>query len=168
MILRYEISRLQQQKNEQSVFPTVPQFPVPMLPHHYEELPQHHREQIIWTYLPHIQSQHNGDFSHIFTLNIRERMKAYEKMIFLGYDLKSAIELANLNLHEGTPRRNARFSHKDIKKVISYIEENPGVRAEDLIDCIPPRLFSRLMLFTKFSGNNQGSLLRFFRNLTKK
>jgi len=138
-----------------------------MLPHHYQELPQNHREQIIWTYLPHIKSQHNGDFSQIFTLNIGERMKAYEKIVLLGHDLRGAVELASLNLREGTPRRNARFPHKDMKKVISYIEGNPGVRAEDLIDCVPPRIFSRLMLFTKFSGNSQESLLRFFRNLTK-
>lgn len=187
MILRYENTRSQEEtQKEQSGFPSTPQFPVPMLPHHYQALPQNHREQIIWTYVPHIRSQHNGDFSQIFTLNLKDRMKAYEKMVVLGHDLMSAIN--NGSAGRAKPAspivpipgsqspvsspptysmKKSRAPSKDMQRVISVVEENAGVKAEDLVDSVPPRVFSRLMLYTKFSGNNQASLLAFFRNLSK-
>jgi len=181
MILRYESTRSEEEsKKEQTGFPSAPQFPVPMLPHHYQALPQNHKEQIIWTYVPHIREQHNGNFSQIFTLNLKDRMKAYEKMVVLGHDLMSAIGNGNAarasrpaSIQQPTSpslsssAKKARAPSKDMQKVISFVEENAGVKAEDLVDFVPPRVFSRLMLYTKFSGNNQASLLAFFKNLSK-
>lgn len=186
MILRYENTRSQEEsQKEQTGFPSAPQFPVPMLPHHFQALPQNHREQIIWTYVPHIRSQHNGDFSQIFTLNLKDRMRAYEKMVVLGHDLVSAInnggssgraarQAASSFQQTSIPQpvsspapRKTRAISKDMQRVISFVEENAGVKAEDLVDSVPPRVFSRLMLYTKFSGNNQASLLAFFKNLSK-
>jgi hypothetical protein len=191
MILRYESTRSEEEsKKEQTGFPAAPQFPVPMLPHHYQEIPQHHKDQIIWTYIPHIRSQHNGNFSQIFTLNLKDRMRAYEKMVVLGHDLMSAIGNGNaakpsrqapfVQMQSPSTRpaiqqapapvaapKKARAISKDMQKVISFVEENAGVKAEDLVDFVPPRVFSRLMLYTKFSGNNQASLLAFFKNLSK-
>ncbi|MDD2655082.1 MAG: hypothetical protein PHQ80_00240 [Candidatus ainarchaeum sp.] len=186
MILRYEKTRSQEEsQKEQTGFPSTPQFPVPMLPHHYQALPQNHREQIIWTYVPHIRSQHNGDFSQIFTLNLRDRMRAYEKMVVLGHDLISAINNGGSSGRAkpagiqfplsgipspstpSYPMKKSRAPSKDMQKVISFVEENAGVKAEDLVDFVPPRVFSRLMLYTKFAGNSQASLLAFFKNLSK-
>ena len=165
MIVRYEKTRSQEEKQEQNGFPHLPQFPVPMLPHHYQELPKHHQEQIIWTYIPHMKESRD-DFQDVFSLPVEERMKVYERMV-LGHSVDTARELARLKLRDKNPRKSSHFPHKDIKRILGFIEQNPEICAEDLVGCLSPRVFSRLMLYTKFSGNNQAALRKFFEGLLK-
>lgn len=165
MILRYENTKSQEQKEEQNGFPHTPQFPMPMLPEHYHALPDHHKSQIIWTYVPHMR-ENTPDFHEVLALPHEERLKAYEKMV-LGHSVGVAKDLARLRLRDSSPRKASHYPQKDLARIIDFVDSNEGIKAEDLVGCVSPRVFSRLMLYIKFSGNNQASILKFFEGLMK-
>ena len=167
MILRYENTKSQEEKEkkEQNGFPHLPQFPVPMLPEHYHVLSDNHKNQIIWTYVPHMRETVE-DFHEILALSPEERLKAYEKMV-LGHSREFATTLAKIKLRDSNPRKTSHYPQKDLARIIDFVDGNEAIKAEDLVGAVSPRVFSRLMLYIKFSGNNQASIRKFFEGLMR-
>lgn len=165
MIIRYEHTKSREEKPEHNGFPHLPQYTLPMLPEHYEELPQHHRVQVIWTYVPWIRES-RPDFSEIFTLPQEERLRMYERIV-LGHSVDIAGEVVRAEMKSRKTGRVPLSARRDFSRILSLIESNPGIKAEDLVGYLQPKVLSRLMLYIKFSGNNQASLKKFFEGLLK-
>ncbi|MEW5996868.1 MAG: hypothetical protein AB1657_04725 [Candidatus Micrarchaeota archaeon] len=165
MIIRYEQTKSKEEQPEHNGFPHLPQYTLPMLPHHYEELPRHHKDQVVWSYVPWIRESRT-DFYEILALPQEERLRIYERIV-LGHSVNIAGEVARVELKSPKTGRVTRSTERDVRKVISYIEENPDIKAEQLVGYVQPKVFSRLMLYIKFSGNNQASLRKFFEGLLK-
>ena len=60
-----------------------------------------------------------------------------------------------------------RSSSKKLNEILDMLDANPNMRAEDLIHVLPKKVFSRLMLYVKYAGNNQDSIRTFFDNMEK-
>ncbi|MCP4647302.1 MAG: hypothetical protein GY852_06130 [bacterium] len=164
---------LQQKKHEQQETRQTPvQFPteteaVPPFHHeHYEELHPKHKDQTVFTYIPLIRKGFNGEQEDFDRLPQEQRFQLYE-MIMLGRVTSLWDELDKLKTIRKVEKKIKRSSSKKLNEILDMLDANPNMRAEDLIHVLPKKVFSRLMLYVKYAGNNQDSIRRFFENMEK-
>ena|GEM_PF-1023800 len=142
------------------LLPRTPQYPPPYVREHYDQLPGTHREQLIYTHLPHLRKKFNGTVESIRDLPRSQRLSIYEKMM-LGEPVDVMEERALLESRVEVKKKIALSKEKELKVVISRVRKNQKVRAEDLLGELSPKTFTRLMLYVKYAGDNQKSILRF-------
>lgn len=166
---------LQQKKQEgQKTERTVAQFPieteavVPFHHEHYEELHPKHKEQTVFTYIPVIRGNFNGEQEDFDKLSQEQRFQLYE-LIMLGKvrSINLWDEIEKIKTRRKVEKKIKRSSSKKLNELLDLLEANPNLRAEDLIHFLPKRVFSKLMLYVKYAGNTQESIRRFFENMEK-
>lgn len=164
---------LQQKKHEeQETKQSITQFPseteaVPPFHHeHYEELHPKHKEQTVFTYIPSIRRGFNGEQEDFDRLPQDQRFQLYE-MIMLGRVTSLWDELDKVKTRRKIENKIKRSSSKKLNEIFDLLEANPNMRAEDLIHVLPKKVFSRLMLYVKYAGNNRETIRRFFANMEK-
>ncbi|MBD3398110.1 hypothetical protein GF412_02855 [Candidatus Micrarchaeota archaeon] len=164
---------LQQKKQEeQETKRAVIQFPseteaVPPFHHeHYEELHSKHKEQTVFTYIPSIRDGFNGEQEDFDRLPQEQRFQLYE-MIMLGRVKSVWDELDKLKTRKKVEKKIKRSSSKKLNEILDMLDANPNLRAEDLIHVLPKKVFSKLMLYVKYAGNNPESIRKFFENMEK-
>lgn len=162
---------LQQKKHEETKqvlkqFPTETEAAPPFHHEHYEELHQKHKDQTVFTYIPIIRGGFNGEGEDFDTLPQEQRFQLYE-MIMLGKVRNLWDEIDQLKTRRKVEKKLKRSSSKKLNEILDMLDVDPTLRAEDLIHVLPKRLFSKLMLYVKYAGNNQDSIRRFFVNMER-
>ena len=149
-----------------AIFPSETESVPPFHHEHYEELHQKHKDQTIFTYIPIIRGNFNGEREDFDRLPHEQRFQLYE-MVMLGKVQNLWDEIDRLNNKRKVEKKLKRSKSKKINEIMDMLDANPSLRAEDLIHVLPKRLFSKLMLYVKYAGNNQDSIRRFFENMEK-
>ena len=164
---------LQQKKHEEQEtkkaaiqLPTETEAVPPFHHEHYEELHPKHKEQTVFTYIPFIRSGFNGEQEDFDRLPQEQRFQLYE-MIMLGRVTSLWDELDKIKTRKKVEKKIKRSSSKKLNEILEMLDANPNMRAEDLIHVLPKKLFSKLMLYVKYAGNNPESIRRFFENMEK-
>ncbi len=161
-----------QQKKHRETKPTLAQFPTeteaapPFHHEHYEELHQKHKDQTVFTYIPIIRGNFNGEKEDFDRLPQEQRFQLYE-MVMLGKVRNLWDEIDRIKTRKKVEKKLKRSSSKKLNEILDMLDADPTLRAEDLIHVLPKRLFSKLMLYVKYAGNNQDSIRRFFVNMEK-
>ena len=158
--------RYEETKPTLSYFPTETEAAPPFHHEHYEELHPKHKEQTVFTYIPHIRKSFNGEKEDFDNLPREQRFSLYEA-IMLGRVRNLWEEIERLNARRKYEKKVKRSSSKKINEILELIDGNPKIRAEDLIHVLPKRVFSKLMLYVKYAGNNPATIRRFFENMEK-
>lgn len=162
---------LQQKKEESArqsplVLPVETEAAPPFHQDDYEELHPKHKEQSVFTYIPFIRSNFNGEKEDFDRLSQEQRFQLYEKAM-LGHVSNMWEEIEKIKSRKKAHNKIKRSSSKKISEVMEMVESNPNLRAEDLVHILPKKVFSKLMLYVKYAGNNRDSIRRFFENMEK-
>jgi hypothetical protein len=160
IMLALERTPVESVEREEYVLPKTPQYPPPFVRKHYNKLPGTHKEQLVFTHLPHLRKKFNGTVESIQSLPREQRFNIYEKMM-LGEPVDVMEERALLESRVEVKRKIALSKEKELKTVLSLVKKNSKIRAEDLLGELSPKTFTRLMLYVKYAGDNQKSILRF-------
>jgi len=158
--------KLEQTKKALAQFPSETEAAPPFHEDHYYELHQRHKDQSVFTYIPSIRMKFNGEREDFDRLPQEQRFALYE-MIMLGKVRNLWEEIDQLKTKRKVEKKLKRSSSKKLNEILDMLEADPTLRAEDLIHVLPKRLFSKLMLYVKYAGNNQESIRRFFENMEK-
>lgn len=156
----------EEKAEELSSFPTARELVPPFHENHYYELHSRHREQTVYTYIPHIRGKFNGEREDFDALPRDERFQLYE-MLMLGKVGCLWDEIARIKTRKKYAKKAKRSKSRKINELLEILEGNPGIKAEDLMGFLPKKVFSRLMLYVKYAGNNRETIRRFFENMEK-
>jgi hypothetical protein len=154
------------QEEARSVFPYARETVPPFHEDHYYELHSKHRENLIYTYIPHLRMKFNGEKEDFDSLPRDERFQLYE-MLMLGKSRCLWDEIAKIKTRKKHAQKAKRSKSRKINELLEILEGNPGMKAEDLMNVLPKKVFSRLMLYVKYAGNNKETIRRFFENMEK-
>ncbi|MBN2121777.1 hypothetical protein JW721_01835 [Candidatus Micrarchaeota archaeon] len=149
-----------------SSFPNARETVPPFHEDHYYELEAKHREQTVYTYIPHLRRKFNGEKEDFDALPQEERFQLYE-LFMLGKATCLWDEIEKVKTRRKYTNRVKRSNSKKINEIMEVLEGNPKVKAEDLMNFLPKKVFSRLMLYVKYAGNNRDTIRRFFENMEK-
>lgn len=162
---------LSQKKKEErdyelSNFPCASETIPPFHEDHYYELHSKHREQTVFTYIPHLRMKFNGEREDFDALPRDERFQLYE-MLMLGKAKCLWDEIERIKTRKKYAKKAKRSRSRKINEIMELLEGNPGIKAEDLMNFLPKKVFSKLMLYVKYAGNNRDTIRRFFENMEK-
>lgn len=164
---------LQQKRKEEEalrkqapVFSASSEYAPPFHEDHYYELPQKHKDQTVYSHIPGIRRKFNGERDDFDALPREQRFSLYE-MIMLGKVTSLWEEIERIKAKKKCARRIRRSESRKINEILDLLEADPKLRAHDLISVLPKKIFSRLMLYVKYAGDNPDSIRRFFENLEK-
>ncbi len=158
--------RLKETKQSLARFPIETESAPPFHHEHYDCLPQRHKDQSVFTYIPIIRGKFNGEREDFDRLPQEQRFQLYE-LLMLGRVHNLWDEIQQLKTRRKVEKKLKRSSSKKLNEILDMLENDPSLRAEDLIHVLPKRLFSKLMLYVKYAGNTQVSIRKFFENMEK-